>query len=258
MASLSELAKRAEKFTFDNSPFLLTAVGAAGVLTTAVLTARATFKAAQVLDEEKANRFKETRRYEPIPATDAIKLTWMYYVPAAGSAILTCGAVVGANQISTRRAAALAAAYSISEKAIAEYKDKVAEKFGEVKAKQVVDEVQKDRINNNPPSKDLVILSGKQLCFDSYSGRYFESDMESLKKAMNDLNYKINTENYASLNDFYDLVGLDRTTMGEEVGWSLDKLMDIHFTTTLSPDGRPAISMDYTVVPTRGYFRHSY
>ena len=100
------------------------------------------------------------------------------------------------------------------------------------------------------------MLNGEQLCYDSYSDRYFKSEMETLKKAMNDLNYKINNDSYASLNDFYDLVGLDRIPIGEEVGWSLDKLLDIHFTTTLATDGRPAIAMEYGVVPTRGYFRH--
>jgi hypothetical protein len=187
---------------------------------------------------------------------EKVKLTWTLYIPATTSAVLTCGAVIGANQIGTRRAAAVAAAFSLSEKAFGEYKEQVAKKFGETKASVIVDEVQQERMNRNPvQDREVIILTGEQLCYDSYSGRYFQSDMESLKKAMNDLNFKINNNNYASLSDFYDLIGLDRTAVSEDVGWNLDKLLDIHFSTVLATDGRPAIALEYRVEPIRNYFR---
>lgn len=51
------LAKRAEKLVADNSPAILSAVGATGVAITAFLVGKATFRAAKILsDEEAANR----------------------------------------------------------------------------------------------------------------------------------------------------------------------------------------------------------
>ena len=256
--ALSDLAKQAQKFTIDNSPFILTAIGTAGVITTAVLTAKATFKAAELIAAEEYVRVHGMQNAEPFTNKEKAQIVWRLYLPAVGSAVLTCGAIVGANQIGTRRSAAMAAAFSVSEKAFSEYREKVQEKFGEAKAKQVVDEVQQDRVNRdfNDGEREVIILGGgDQLCYDSWSGRFFKSDMETLKKAMNDLNHRIINDNYASLTDFYNLLGLDQIAESDEIGWNVDKLLDIHFTTTLTPDGKPAISMEYQVTPIRDYFR---
>lgn len=252
--ALHDILKKAEKFTVDNSPMILTIVGVAGVTTSAILAGKGAFKASDILNAHETNLRREGS-YEPLTLKEQTKLTWKCYIPAASTVAVTTAAIVASNHIGTRRAAAVAAAYSLSEKAFAEYREKVVEKMGENKERQVRDDIQQDRVNANPPSNEVVIMVGKQLCYDSYSGRYFQSDMESVKKAMNDLNHKIINDNYASLSDFYDLLGLERTSVSDEIGWNLDKLLDIHFTTTLAEDGRPAIALDYRVDPIRDYFR---
>lgn len=256
--TLIEIAKRAEKFAFDNSPLILTAVGTAGVITTAVLTGKASFKAADIIDKEQT-KLRLHSNEVPRPELDAKEkfvLVWKLYIPAVGTGVLTIAAVVGANQIGTRRAAAMAAAYSVSERAFTEYKEKVADKFGEGKERQVRDEIAQDRITKTSSDNSVIILGGgDQLCFDAWSGRYFMSDMETLKKAQNDLNYRILRDNYASLSDFYSLVGLDNTAESDEIGWNVDKEFEIEFSTCLAHDGRPAISIDFRAVPIRNYFR---
>jgi hypothetical protein len=74
---------------------------------------------------------------------------------------------------------------------------------------------------------------------------------------MNDVNFKINNDLYASLTDFYDRIGLERTAMSDDVGWNSDKLLNLRFSTVLSEDGRPAISISYDVYPLRGFCRIS-
>lgn len=69
--------------------------------------------------------------------------------------------------------------------------------------------------------------------------------MESLRKAENKLNSRLNREMYARLSDFYSLVGLPYTSNSEEIGWDSDKLLELRFTTVLSDDGRPCIAFDY-------------
>lgn len=243
-----DLAKRAAKAIADNSPAILTAVGVTGALTTAYLTGRASFKAAQLLAEEPAH----------IDAKEKVRICWKLYIPAAVTGTLTVAAIIGADRIGTRRAAALAAAYAISDKAFEEYKAKVVEKIGKNKEEAVRDAVAQDRVNNIPVGGREVIVTGNGsvLCMDAFSGRYFLSDMESLRKAENDINWAVVHNNYASLSDFYEIIGLPETSISSEVGWNVDKMMDMHFSSALTEaTGKPCMVVTYTTVPIRGFHR---
>lgn len=251
--SLAEILKRTEKVLVDNSPSILTGIAVAGTVTTAILTARSTLKADRYLREEMAGW--EVEVMEP---RQKIQLLWKFYIPPALSCGLTVFAIIGANQIGNRRAAAMAAAYSISEKAFEEYKAKVVDKLGEGKERSIRDEIMQDRISDDPPcTRDVIITDREVLCYDAYSDRYFESDMETIKKAQNDINYVILHDYYASLSDFYERLGITRTQYSDEIGWNLDRLLEIEFTTALTEDQRPCICINFKVQPIRGYHRLS-
>lgn len=258
--NIQQSLRRLERFTTDNSPMLLTGIGAAGVFTTAVFAAKGGMKAHKILLEEQ-ERISLERTGEPdnhfeIDFSRAVELTWKCYLPAAGSVVLTCGSIIAANQIGMRRQAALAAAFGLSEKAFDEYKVKVREKFGEAKEKAVHDEIVSEKVAALPESAEVIFIgAGEQLCCDLYSGRFFKSDMETLKKAQNDLNFRIFGEDYASLADYYALIGLPATSGSHDVGWNVDKPLEVLYTTCLSPKGEPAIAIDFQVVPVRDYFR---
>lgn len=251
MVNVSLLLNKIGKFASDNSPLILTSIGVAGTIGTAVLTGNATWQAAKILNSEDRSPWDSDR------FPDKVKLIWPLYIPAVGTAALTITAVILANRIGTRRAAAMAAAYSISERAFEEYRDKVVEKLGKNKEREVRDEVAQDRVNKNPVNTAEVIITGKGdvLFLDLYSNRYFTSTVEDVKKAMNDTNYEILNHTYASLNQFYDRVGLDHVQFGEDVGWTSAELLDIRFSTTMSKDSRPCATIDFTVEPVRDYFR---
>lgn len=247
--TLSSMAKIAEKFVIDNSPSILTAIGVTGSITTAYLTGKASYQAAHIIRDE------EFRRHEIVGKKERLKMVWDLYIPAVGVGTLSVAAIIGANRIGARRAAAIAAAYSVSERAFTEYREKVAEQLGQKKEQVVRDAIAQDKVTSNPPDKEIVIVEGEVLCHDGYTGRYFKSNMESLKKAQNDLNYQVLNNYYASLTDFYNLIGLARTTYSDEVGWNVDKLLDLDFSTVLSEDGKPCISINFAVVPVRDYYR---
>jgi hypothetical protein len=249
MMNLSDLGKKLGKFTLDNSPAILTAIGVAGTLTTAFLTGRASFKAAPILERESSENTLEPK--------EVFYLTWKLYLPAAGSAVATIVCIILAQRIGMRRTAALAAAYAISERAWDEYKDKVVEKFGEKKEQEVRDELAQDRVARTSNLGDMVIVGeGSVLCYESFTGRYFLSDMEELKRGQNNVNYKVNNDYYASLTDFYNEIdGLDRTAYSDEVGWNSDKLLELMFSTTLTKGGKPCLVMDYHVAPIRDFYR---
>lgn len=259
----SEIVKKTLKFASDNSPTILTSIGVGGVITTAILAAGGAYKASGIVLAEQAFLDKSAwgrplagEEAHQLTRKEKAQLTWMYYLPAVGSVVLTCGAIIGANRVADHRTAAMAAAFTISEKALVEYKDKVVETFGKTKGNRVQDAVMQDRVTNAPVPQSLIVMTGqKQLCFDAWSGRYFHSTMEDMKKAMNDLNYRILSDNYASLSDFYNLLELESTSSSDDIGWNVDKLLDIHFATCISPEQTPAISMDYRVEPIRGFHR---
>jgi len=257
--SFAYLINRAGKFVADNSPTILTTIGVTGSLTTAYLTGKASFKAALILAEETYNEelADNEEEFTGLTFQRKLELTWRLYIPAASSAALTVFSIVSANRIGSRRTAALAAVYSLSEKALDEYKTKVVEKIGASKERKIRDEIAQDQVDKNPLSSREVIITGggEVLCFDAYTGRYFYSDMEKLRKAQNDLNHQVLNSYYASLTDFYELIGLPRTSESDEVGWNSDEMLEIMYSTTLSEDGRPCISITFKVTPVRNFHR---
>lgn len=249
---ISDLAKRLAKLTADNSPVIFTAIGVAGALTTAYLTGRATIKAMKVVQHEE--RIRELPD-GPITDKQVVNLVWKLYVPPASSAVVTIACIILANRIGSRRAAALAAAYAISERGFAEYKSKVIEKLGEKKEQSVRDEIAQDRVNRNPFDRMIVVGEGQVLCYDSYTGRYFLCDMETIRRAENDINHQVTHDYYASLSDFYNKIGLPPTSMSDDMGWNADKLLEIEYSAVLSETGKPCIAINFRVEPVRGYSR---
>lgn len=256
---LGSFAKQVEKFLQDNSPAVLTAIGVTGTVSTAYLTGAASFKASNLLRSEQGKNevmTHEGRQPYILDNREKFQLVWKEYIPAAGVGILTITCIITANRIGTRRAAAMAAAYGLSEKAFVEYKEKVVDKIGENKERAIRDEIAQDQVNRTPPTGEQVIVGdGKVLCFDSFSGRYFRSTVEDVKKAMNDTNYEMIHNMYTSLNDFYSRLGLEPVEMGEELGWNSDHLMEVLFSTTLADDNTPCIVTKFHVEPIRRYYK---
>ena len=236
-----------------HSPELLTGIGIAGMVTTVVLAVRATPKALRLIDEKKADIPEE----ENIPRIEAVKAAWKVYVPAVLTGILSTICLIGANSVNQRRNAAIAAAYSLSESALKEYREKVVETIGERKEQAIRDDIAKDRITGNPVREVIVSDRGSTLCYDSLSGRYFKSDIEKLRRIANDLNRRMRDEMFISLNDFYcavDNPDLGPTKLGDMLGWNIDKgYIDLNFSSQLTTDGTPCLVLDYTVVPEYEY-----
>lgn len=239
------------KLIQDNSPMILTGLGAAGVVTTAYLTGRASFKAAEILAEE-------AEHYQTVfPMQRKVELVWKEYIPAILVASVSVAAIVLANRVGTRRAAAVAAAYTLSEKAWEEYRTKIVEKIGDKKEEEYRAELSQERVDNNPVSQSVVIIgAGTVLCYEPFTGRYFMSSVEDLKKAQNDTNYQILHDGYASLGDFYDRVGLPKTGVSDEIGWNAEsRQLELRFSAVMSDDQRPCISVEFNHEPIRSFYR---
>ena len=61
-------------------------------------------------------------------------------------------------------------------------------------------------------------------------------------------------ENYISLNEFYDEIGLKYTKIGDDLGWNIDKgLIDVDFSAQLNGNGDPCLVLDYQIIPNYNY-----
>jgi hypothetical protein len=254
--NIGAIVKRAQKATADNAPTVLTALGVTGLVTTAVLTGRASFKAAEVMA---VNHHKLVdNEFEPLPVFEKVKIVfpdvWKYYVPAVGTGAVTIACIVSANHVSTRRAAALASAYSIAQEGFQEYKTKIIEKLGEKKEQTVRDEIAQDRVTKNPPAEVYVMNDAEVLVLDTHSGRYFKSTMETLKAAQNDTNYQILGSDYASLSDYWDRIGLAKTAESDEIGWNTVAKLEVEYGSAITQDGKPCITIGFQTIPVRGYY----
>lgn len=252
--SFRDIIKRGEKLIISNSPLILTAIGVTGTITTAYFAGTASFKAAEILGRE--DRVRDAANLDALTPREKVEKVWKLYIPAVTTGTLTCACIIGANRIGTRRAAAMAAAYSLSERAFEEYKAKVVETVGKNKELKVRDELAADRIKNNPVDHSKVIVTGDGdvMCLDSFSGRYFKSDMESIRRAENDINFQILHSDYATVTDFYSKIGLEPTSISTDLGWNNDKKLEIHYSSTLE-EGKPYLVIDFATVPIREPWR---
>lgn len=251
--NIEQIAKGVKRLVVDNSPLILTYVAVAGVASTSILAVKATPKALQDLINAQQHADHD------LTPKETVEVAWKHYIPAVTSGAITIAAIIGSHSISSRRNAALITVYSLTETALKEYQAKVKEQIGENKEQKVRDAVAKDHIMNAPMvnSEVLVTGTGEQLCHDSFTGRYFKSDIEAIRRAQNDINARIINEMYASQNDFYRLIGLPGTTYGEEVGWTTDNMMDLEFSSHLADDGRPCLNIEYHATPVRGFYKIS-
>jgi len=252
--TFSEVAKRVGKMVTDNSPTIMTAIGVAGTLTTAYLTGKATVKATRAIDEA------EVYSKHAISGKEKLKLVWKYYIPPVATGVVTVAAIIGANRIGMRRAAAMAAAYSIAQEGWNEYRDKVLEKLGAKKEEDVRAAVAQARVDRTYTEDNQIIFDDIRsvLCHDSMSGRYFVSDVETIRRAENDINHQILKDMYASLSDLYCLLELPATSISDHLGWNTDKMLEIRLTsgrTTEKTGGRPYVSLEYTALPIRDFDR---
>lgn len=255
--TFQHLLKRTEQLVSDNSTTILTVVAVVGTAAVGVFSGRASYKARAIIDQEEYDRRNSVDLPAEVSAKEKALLVWKLYIPAVGVGVLTIACIIGSNRIGTGRAAALATAFSLSERAQEEYRLKVREKLGEKKEKEVQEEVVRERILKNPPNGNelLMLGDGNVPCYDTISGRYFESNMEALRKAQNDVNYEINHNMYCSLYDFWQKIGLDATPWSNEVGWNVDNQLELNFSSHLAPNGKPMLAVNYTVSPVRDYDR---
>lgn len=219
-----------------NSPSILTAFGVSGTISTAYLAAKASYTLGQ-----------EGHPMHKLSWRDKLDLTWKMYIPTVISGSLTIACIIGGTRLGLKRTAAAYSLLTVSERAFDQYKEKVVEQLGVKKEQGIRDAIAQENVNQVPPPA-IIVGTGNVLCYEAHTGRYFNSDMETLRRSQNEINAKLIREGEATLSDFYYLLGLSNTTGAGYVGWTSDKMLELRFSTVMSEDQRPCISFEYNYV----------
>ena len=249
-----DLKKITKDFSYTvskHTPEILMGFGIAGMLTTTVLAVKATPKALKLIDEKKHELKKDK-----LTVGETIKVAWKCYIPSVTTAAVSTACLIGSCKVSNKRNAVLATAYKIAETTHKEYRDKVIETIGEKKEEAIKEKIAQEQVEKNPVGKKEIIITdrGNMLCYDSLSARYFKTDIERVKRAVNELNRRMVYDMYVSLNDFYMAIGLKTTKIGDDLGWNLDDgLIDLDYTSALTDYDEPCLVINYLVQPKYDY-----
>lgn len=249
--NLKSLIDTSRVFVDKHSPEILTSVGITGMITSTLLAVSATPKALNLIAEK-----KDELDTDELTKREIVQACWKCYITSVITSGASIACLVGASKINSKRNIMLATAYNLTERTLSEYRNKVVEVIGDKKEGEIREAISKDRVDNNPVNEKEIYLmgSGDSLCYDNISGRYFKSDMNKMQRAENTLNRRLMNEVYVSLNEFYDLLGLPPTQIGETLGWKYEgDLVELRFDAILSEKGEPCIVIDYTSDPKYGY-----
>lgn len=206
------------KFKADT---LLCLVAAGGVAATAILAAKGTPKAICLLEKAKEENLDKKQTFLTVAPA---------YIPATISGILTIACIFSANVLSKSHQAVITSAYALLNEQYMRYKNKVIEHHGKDEHEGIMQELAVEKTADThiftPGVLDRTSLEFEDsneeshLFYDSFSDRYFESTFSRVLMAEHALNRNAVLGMTPSLNDFYDLLGLDKTDTGENIGWS--------------------------------------
>lgn len=253
--SIESVLNCTKQWTAKHSPELLVAFGITSMVSAVAFSIKATPKAVAILEKMD----EEATEEEPVEPVDKAKAVIPIYIPTIIATGVGIACIIGASRINMHRNAVLAAAYTMSETTLAKYSDKIIEEFGKEKADEIRKATEIETMKDNPPPKEVCSfqnaqvsdIMSKKLFFETLSGRYFYSSVDNIKKAENEFNRLMRDECFMSMNDWFDMIGLDSTSLGDDLGWNIDTegYVDLTYTSKLDENLNSAIVIGYTKLP---------
>ena len=204
----------AQRFAKRNASTILSVLGVAGVIATTITAVKATPKAMEFVKKAEKEKGEKLSKWEKV------NVAGVAYIPTAlvGTATMAC--ILGANLVSRRQQATLMSAYALLDHSYKDYKNKANELYGDDAGKQIREGIAKDKYTGDESSGD----DDKELFYDFYSGRYFESTKEHVMRAQYEINRSLFVNYAVGLNEYYDLLGLEEKPEYEMLGWSCGQM----------------------------------
>lgn len=264
--NLSNFAKDISAKLGAHAPGITIGMGTGAILVAGVMVGVATPKAIKLIEDAQAaktKRFEQLRKKAPDDAVmdetdeltwvEIIKAGWKPYAPAIMTAVVGVACIVGGTRANARRNAALSAAYTVVEQTLNDYTAKTKETVGEKKEKEIRDAIAEDELKKHPLSGCNVVRMpkcGKTLCYDVRSREYFMSDYNTIKKVENDLNRRLRSEMFISLNEVYDEFGIVHDDeLGDDIGWNVDNELEFTISSKIAENNEPCLVVNYVIAP---------
>jgi len=237
-----------------HSPAMLSVVGGAGVIATAVLASHETLRVKEVVEPHVVNLetisstlADETKEYTKEDAlhdrtvvyTGLAKGLLKLYAPALIVGVLTVASIAAAHRISSKRIAGLTAAYGVLDQSYRRYKGRVEQALGKEgmkeldtkireQAKKDISETRKKGRKTADISEigdsifEMAGVSQYAVLYDENAGTWnknrslSQTILRAQESYANDL---LNCRGYVMLNEVYAGLGLPQTSAGAVVGW---------------------------------------
>ena len=240
----------------EKSPTIFTGLAVGSAIGSVVLAVKATPKAIILLEErerEVASVKKDeggvkVLQLKELSKKEIVKTTWKCYIPTAATLSLSIFCIIMAHRTHARKNAALAAALSVSEQALQTFTKKSIERIGEKKTEEIKAAAIEETVANNPPTDYNTEHTGKGdvLFYLPMNGRYFYSDIESVRKAINDFNFDLRDEMEKSLNELFYNLGVTPDVLGNCVGWNINYKgpIDYSLPAVKAKDGKPCLALE--------------
>lgn len=219
---LLKISDGIEKYVKKNATSILAGTGICCFIASTISAVKATPKAVELLEEK-----KEELNSEELTIKETVSTVGTLYIPSAIMGISGFCFVTASVGNGTNRYLALSTSYKLLEEASRTYKEKVVETIGVRKEKQIRDSIAQDKVDNNPPKEQYIIMTdkGNTLFLDSLTGQYFRSDINDVKSKINDLREQLYTshDNYARVDEWIMDLGEGQLTVPLSLsnhGWS--------------------------------------
>lgn len=231
------------------APTVLTCLSAAGVIATTIMAVKETPKALKLLDEAKEEKGEELTKVEIICVAAPV------YIPSFVMGLATISCMFSANVLNKRKQASLTSAYALLENYHKNYRKTLIDLHGEEADIEVRTEMARKSCSYH--CIDLDIPDEKVVFYDEISGESIVRYERDIIDAEYHFNRNFTMRGYASLNEFYDFLGLPQTDYGDEVGWSMSSgIMWVDFEHRLisrDDGGRDIYMIDMVFSPESDY-----
>lgn len=197
---------KVELFLKNNSSTILSIIGAAGVVATAVMSAKAYKKIDSILIEV------EEVKGEELTTSEKIVNSIPAFVPAIAMGTGTIICIFGANYLNKKQQASLVSAYSMLSSYFGKYRASVGKLYGEDADKKVMSDIfyNDDIIEPNDDRVTFIF---------EYSQEYIHATEAAIVHAESEFNKRFTYKGYASVNELREYFGLPQVAGGDSIGW---------------------------------------
>lgn len=213
---------------------LLSIASGIGLVASVVSAVGATVNSMRIVEKEREFKYdKENDNYcqKQLSNIDIIKLTWKEYIPTLAFSAITLACIGYSNAINIRTQKELAGAYLMLGKTFNEYRKRNIELSGKEVDESIMEYLSAEQsepmdIHHSYYFSECNLIPKDidddiQLFYIESADRYFTSSLSRVINAEYHLNHNFIAAGYATLNDFYNFLGISKENNGDEIGWSI-------------------------------------